>query len=289
MKSDICERIIVIGTTKIFKLVCDLVANQRERFKLTYISYDNSCKQATCSLWDGVYEERVIDIEKELLALSEPTLVINAGSYYIYSKKLIQKNELKIINYHNALLPDYKGINASSWVIFNQEKYTGVTWHEVTDKIDEGQILGQTQMEIFPDEKAYELNGRQVDAAYHLFEKMWNKWLRGECWKAERFDINGRNRLFYSREIPNNGIIDLRTDDAETIYRTLRALDYGKFSPFPQTVVVAENGKRFFLTRYRKIEKKDMSSKEDENTFYINLGKKIIKIMVKNIPKNKEE
>lgn len=37
------------------------------------------------------------------------------------------------INYHDAPLPKYAGINATSWAILSGEKIHGVSWHVMTD------------------------------------------------------------------------------------------------------------------------------------------------------------
>jgi folate-dependent phosphoribosylglycinamide formyltransferase PurN len=45
------------------------------------------------------------------------------------------------INYHDALLPNYAGGNAVSWALLHGEIGHGVTWHEMTERIDAGGIL----------------------------------------------------------------------------------------------------------------------------------------------------
>ena len=50
------------------------------------------------------------------------------------------------INFHDALLPKYAGVHATSWAIFNQEKTHGITWHVMSEIVDSGDILKQVSI-----------------------------------------------------------------------------------------------------------------------------------------------
>ena len=84
--------------------------------------------------------------------------------------KLIPADIIKLpkklaINYHDALLPEYAGIHATSWSIINGEKMHGITWHVMQEKLDTGSILVQKQVEIQEDETAVSLNLKCFQAA----------------------------------------------------------------------------------------------------------------------------
>src|ERR1700733_4245819 len=49
-------------------------------------------------------------------------------NYRILTKEIIESPRYFAINYHNAPLPRYGGLNAASWAILNQEKEHGITW-----------------------------------------------------------------------------------------------------------------------------------------------------------------
>ena len=44
---------------------------------------------------------------------------------------LIGRARKLAINFHDALLPRYAGLNATSWALMAREKTHGVTWHEM--------------------------------------------------------------------------------------------------------------------------------------------------------------
>src|SRR6185295_2969123 len=45
------------------------------------------------------------------------------------------------INYHDAPLPAYAGVHATSWALMQGEAVHGVTWHIMADQVDAGSIL----------------------------------------------------------------------------------------------------------------------------------------------------
>jgi methionyl-tRNA formyltransferase len=69
------------------------------------------------------------------------------GCPQIFKKDIIDCFD-KIINYHNSYLPTYRGLEATSWAMTNNEKYTGYTFHYINESIDDGKIVFQEKMEI---------------------------------------------------------------------------------------------------------------------------------------------
>ena len=61
-------------------------------------------------------------------------------------KKLIDIPRHGTINLHSALLPKYRGLMPSFWVLKNKEKQTGVTVFFVDEGIDSGPILVQKKL-----------------------------------------------------------------------------------------------------------------------------------------------
>jgi methionyl-tRNA formyltransferase len=70
-----------------------------------------------------------------------------AGFNQIFRKETIARFET-IVNFHPSILPLYRGPVPSYWCIFNGERATGYTLHEITEKIDEGRTLFQEVVEI---------------------------------------------------------------------------------------------------------------------------------------------
>lgn len=206
-----------------------------------------------------------------LCGIEEKTLIVSASNNFLFPAACVEKENITIINFHNALLPDYPGRNAPSWVIYQGERETGITWHYVTAGIDEGNIIIQKKCAIGPEDKAYELTERLMDLACEGFEECFASVMEERAEPKSQGDIAGR-RMYRSGEVPGNGFFAL-TEEPEAVYRLLRSVDYGKNDIFPplQTVI---DGKRVEVVRYRKIapEKK----KAEENVVYLPLGEEYL-------------
>ena len=61
----------------------------------------------------------------------------------IFKKQIIELAPKGCINLHTALLPKYRGLMPTFWVLKNNEKYTGVSVFFVDKGIDSGPIIVQ--------------------------------------------------------------------------------------------------------------------------------------------------
>ncbi|MTI88123.1 MAG: formyl transferase [Balneolaceae bacterium] len=78
----------------------------------------------------------------------DPDLFISIAGNQIFRKPLIDLAPKGCLNLHTALLPKYRGLMPSFWVLKNDEDYTGVSVFFVDEGIDSGPILVQKKVEI---------------------------------------------------------------------------------------------------------------------------------------------
>ncbi len=45
------------------------------------------------------------------------------------------------VNYHNGLLPSYRGIGATAWSVYDGAPRSGFAYHRMTERVDEGSVL----------------------------------------------------------------------------------------------------------------------------------------------------
>ena len=199
--------------------------------------------------------------------IQEKTLIVSASNNFLFPAALVEKENITIINFHNALLPDYPGRNAPSWVIYRGEERTGITWHYVTAGVDEGNIIIQKSCEIGSDTKAYELTERLMDLACEGFYECFDGVMQ-ENVKAKPQEMPQGRRMYRSTEIPGDGFLNL-AEEPEKLYRLLRSVDYGKSGIFPplQTEIA---GVRAEILRYRKIAPE--KRKEEADMLYLPLA-----------------
>ena len=78
----------------------------------------------------------------------EADLFISITGNQIFKKSLLDIPPLGTLNLHTALLPKYRGLMPSFWVLKNKEKQTGVSVFFVDEGIDSGPILVQKTINI---------------------------------------------------------------------------------------------------------------------------------------------
>ena len=82
------------------------------------------------------------------LSLYQPDLIVSILGNEIFKKEIISLPKKGIINLHSSLLPKYRGLMPSFWVLKNNEKFTGVSIFYVDEGIDSGPILMQKKIPI---------------------------------------------------------------------------------------------------------------------------------------------
>jgi len=95
----------------------------------------------------------------------DPDLVISVSCPQIFGRELLELPSLGCINVHSALLPDYRGMLPTFWVLARGEAQTGVTVHFMSPGIDGGEIIAQQRVPISPDETLHSLMRKCKSAA----------------------------------------------------------------------------------------------------------------------------
>ena len=166
----------------------------------------------------------------------------------LFPKEIVNKSGITIVNFHDSLLPKYAGMNAPTWAIFEDEKETGITWHYVTEGIDDGMIICQEKCEIVEDERAYQLASKLMTLGIDLFSKCIESILMGRIETTEQ-DKEENRKVFYAKDMPQNGMFSLQ-DDPDAVYRLCRSVDYGKSAVSPK-LRIQNNGCMNEVKRYK--------------------------------------
>lgn len=111
----------------------------------------------------NINDATFVELIKEKL---RPTGGLSLGCPQIMKPPLIDCFEI-IVNYHNSLLPKYRGLGATAWSIYFNEKYSGFTFHWVNENIDDGHILIQGALPITPNTDSLEI-AKTLAACEHL-------------------------------------------------------------------------------------------------------------------------
>ena len=167
---------------------------------------------------------------------------------YIISPVLINHPKLGAINLHYSLLPEYRGVYPVNWAIIEGRKNTGVTYHLVNEKIDDGQIVCQKEISISLGDTARSLQLRLDDLAYELFDEMVDR-LRHGSLQPDIFVNHTKTQESYKSR---SDFIDSNELDLNREYRAIDLLNLlrGKtFMPDSKNLYVVDSatGKHIFI------------------------------------------
>ncbi|MDR6516898.1 methionyl-tRNA formyltransferase [Chryseobacterium camelliae] len=106
---------------------------------------------------------------EELRKLNADVFVVVA--FRMMPKVLFEMPKMGTFNLHASLLPDYRGAAPINYAVINGEQKTGATTFFINEKIDEGNILLQEELDILPDENAGSLHDRLMEMGAKLVVK----------------------------------------------------------------------------------------------------------------------
>ncbi|AZB00059.1 methionyl-tRNA formyltransferase [Chryseobacterium joostei] len=106
---------------------------------------------------------------EELRKLDADVFVVVA--FRMMPKVLFEMPKMGTFNLHASLLPDYRGAAPINYAVINGEEKTGATTFFINEKIDEGNILLQNEIEVLLDENAGSLHDRLMEMGSKLVVK----------------------------------------------------------------------------------------------------------------------
>lgn len=147
----------------------------------------------------GVRCETVPDVNApnflSQLKVQTPDLLVSVSCPQIFKNALIGLPPKGILNIHGAILPNYRGVMPSFWMLANGETRAGVSIYFVNEKIDAGDLCAQQTFEIFPDESLHEFLQRSKAVAATLLLKVLRQIKKG---RIERSSLDLSKGSYYS-------------------------------------------------------------------------------------------
>lgn len=94
-----------------------------------------------------------------------------AGYMRLLTPFLINEWQNRILNIHPSLLPAFPGLNTHKKALRKGVKIHGCTVHLVTEKMDDGPILGQAAVPVVPDDTEQTLAQRVLEQEHILYPR----------------------------------------------------------------------------------------------------------------------
>ncbi|MBU1249305.1 MAG: hypothetical protein KKB70_11440 [Proteobacteria bacterium] len=180
------------------------------------------------------------------LRVLKPDLILSVNTFQILKKPFLDLAPDRVINFHNAPLPRYAGLNACTWAIVDGRKEHGITWHLVGEGVDTGDVLLQ---EVFPISMSCTALGLIMECIRRskiLFAENLDDIVADTL---ERKPQDKTKRIFhYQHEVPCGGFVDFRWN-YEQLDCFVRGLN---FHPMPNPLAFPKgefNGQAFYIDK----------------------------------------
>ena len=125
----------------------------------------------------------------EALETAGIDLIALAGFMRIIPDEFLTKWEGQMVNIHPSLLPKYNGLGSHDACLKAGDKVSGASIHLVTPDLDSGEILGQVEVAVLPDDTPATLAERVLIAEHQLYPRVLEQYLgraRDFDWIANR-------------------------------------------------------------------------------------------------------
>jgi methionyl-tRNA formyltransferase len=112
------------------------------------------CKKAGVPVWPAnTVNSKAFALHLTKLEVDYAILSV----FKVLQPRVFNAPRLGTINCHPSLLPYHKGASPINWVVYTGDHFTGISYHWVVEKIDEGQILEQHYLPLSGKESALTL------------------------------------------------------------------------------------------------------------------------------------
>jgi len=113
------------------------------------------------------YDQAVVD----LLRAHGVQLVALAGFMRLLSPVLVSAFSNRIMNIHPALLPSFPGLHVQKKALEHGVRFSGCTVHFVNEECDEGPIIIQAVVPVFPDDTEEQLAERILQQEHRIYPR----------------------------------------------------------------------------------------------------------------------
>jgi phosphoribosylglycinamide formyltransferase-1 len=105
----------------------------------------------------------------DALQTYQPDLVVLAGFMRILSPQFVSALSGKLINIHPSLLPLYKGTQTHKRALEAHDSIHGCSIHYVTEELDGGPVVAQSEVPIYPNDTEQHLAARVQQEEHRLY------------------------------------------------------------------------------------------------------------------------
>jgi methionyl-tRNA formyltransferase len=254
------------------EIVAVVTAPDKERGRGRKVS---STPIKTYGIENGIKILQPVSMKDEHFA--EELKVINADLFVIVAFRILPRSVFSIpkfgsFNLHGSLLPKYRGAAPIHWAIINGDKKTGVTTFFLEDKVDTGNMIFQSELEITEEDNLGSIHDKMMILGAELVLKTVNAIDKNEIVLKKQDNSLASPAPKITKEL---GAIDWNKS-AEEIHNLIRGL-----SPFPAAYFIY-NEKKYKIFKSKIIDNFNLKAgevKETKSELYIGTADKEIQVI----------
>ena len=163
-----------------------------------------------------------------VLAAHEFDYLFSITNLAIVPQAVLQLPREAAINFHDGPLPRYAGLHAPAWALLNREGVHGITWHEMTGQVDQGDILKQATFPIAEGETSLTLNTKCYEAAISSFAELVEELASGQASRV--CHLIDRSTYHVRADRPTAAATLSWDKPAAELAALARALDFGGYA-----------------------------------------------------------
>lgn len=107
-----------------------------------------------------IFQPNKIKEEYQTILNANPDIVITCAYGQIIPKEILEYPRFGCINVHASLLPKYRGGAPIHWCLLNGEEKTGITIMYMAEKMDNGDIISQSEYQILENDNVGTLHDK---------------------------------------------------------------------------------------------------------------------------------
>ncbi|MDR1235565.1 MAG: hypothetical protein LBJ96_01015, partial [Holosporaceae bacterium] len=186
----------------------------------------------------GIPHTNSLQVLKDRMRETECDFLFSISNTRILDKELIELPRVFSINYHNAPLPKYAGVHATSQAILNDERVHGATWHVIEEGVDTGDILKQVIVDVDNEDTNFTLDMKCMEKSISSFRELLDELKNGTYTKTKQ-DMSLRSYYTMYQKPENFAVIsgEFSAQDVYRIYRATSFLGYANRMTLPKFVI----------------------------------------------------
>jgi methionyl-tRNA formyltransferase len=151
-------------------------------------------------------------------------------SHFKFNKSFL-KNSKIALNFHPAL-PKYPGSCGYNWALYNNDKFHGITVHNIDEKIDHGAIIYVKKFKILNNDNLYSLIKKSFYWQYKVFFLIFSNIIKKNnfFFSSVISSVKWSSRTYKKKDLKKIENIRIKLN-YKNVHRLVRSLSYNEFGP----------------------------------------------------------